>query len=84
MPSTCSHNKRKENQVVPSGKKGIFVGYYEVSKAFIIYIPRFPNMDINRDVTFDEETTIKKSRKCQLEVHEEDVAPRKEAAPSSE
>ena len=41
-----------------------------------------------KDVTFDEDTTLKKSRKCQLEeTYEEAVAPRaaklmKEAAPS--
>ena len=33
-------------------------------------------MEVSRDVTFDEETTLKKSRRCQLdEVHEEDVPP---------
>ena len=33
------------------------------------------------DVTFDEETTLKKSRRCQLEeVHEEDVPPRRTKA----
>ena len=41
-----------------------------------------------KDVTFDEDTALKKSRKCQLEeTYEEVVAPRaaelmKEAAPS--
>jgi hypothetical protein len=34
-------------------------------------------MEISRDVTFDEEATIKKSRKCQLEeIYEEDSPPR--------
>jgi len=31
--------KEKRNKLDPSGKKGIFVGYCEVSKAFRIYIP---------------------------------------------
>ena len=62
----------------PSGKKGIFVGYYEVSKAFRIYISGFHHIDISRDVTFYEDTTLNKSIRCQLEeVHEEDVPPRK-------
>ena len=45
-------------------------------------------MEISRDVNFDEDTTLKKSRKCQLEeTYEEVVAPRvvepmKEVAPS--
>jgi hypothetical protein len=70
--------KEKSTKMDPSGKKGIFVGYCEVSKAFIIYIPGYHHIDINRDVTFDEDETIKKSRRCHLEeVYEEElVAPR--------
>jgi hypothetical protein len=62
----------------PSGKKGIFVGYCEVSKAFRIYIPGHHHTEINMDVTFDEEATLKKSRRCQLEemYEEEPVNPR--------
>ena len=69
----------------PSGKKGIFVGYCEVSKAFRIYILGFHHIDISRDVTF-EEKNIKKSRRCQIkEVHEEDVPPiMVEVEPSTE
>ena len=70
--------KDKRTMLDYSGKKGIFVGYHEVSKAFKIYILGFHHIEISRDVTFDEETTIKKSRRCQLEeLHEEDVPPRK-------
>ena len=70
----------------PSGKKGIFAENCEVSKAFKIYISGFHHIEISRDVTFDEETALKKSRRCHLEqVHEEDVPPRKvEAKPSLE
>ena len=67
--------KEKKTKLDPSGKKGIFVGYCEVSKAFRIYIPRFHQMEISRDVTFDEEATLKRSRKCQHEVYEEDLPP---------
>jgi hypothetical protein len=57
----------------PSGKKEIFVGYCEVSKAFRIYIPGHRHIEISRDVTFDEEATLKKSRRCQLEdIYEEE------------
>jgi hypothetical protein len=48
----------------PSGKKGIFVGYCEVSKAFRIYIPGHCDIEISRDVTFDEEATLKKTIRC--------------------
>jgi hypothetical protein len=46
--------KEKRNKLEPSGKKGIFVGYCEVSKAFRIYIPGHRHIEISRDVTFDE------------------------------
>ena len=50
----------------PSGKKGIFVGYSESSKAYRIYFPGFKKLDISRDVTFDEDSTYKKSRKIPI------------------
>jgi hypothetical protein len=70
--------KEKRNKMEPSEKKGIFVGYHEVSKAFIIYIPGHRHIEISKDVTFDEETTLNKSRICQLEevYEEEPVIPR--------
>jgi hypothetical protein len=70
--------KEKRNKLEPSGKKGIFVGYCEVSKAFRIYIPGHHHIEISSDVTFDEEATLKKSRRCQLEevYEEEPVIPR--------
>jgi transposase InsO family protein len=70
--------KEKRTKLDPSGKKGIFVGYCEVSKAFRVYIPGYHHIEINRDATFDEDATVKKSRRCQLEevYEEEPVAPR--------
>ena len=66
--------KEKRNKLEPSRKKGIFVGYCEVSKAFRIYIVGHRHIEISRDVTYDEETTLKKSRRCQLEeVYEEEL-----------
>ena len=56
--------KENRTKLDPSGKKGIFVGYCEVSKAFKIYIRGFHHMEISRDVKFDEEATLKRSRKC--------------------
>jgi hypothetical protein len=70
--------KEKRNKMEPSGKKGIFVGYCEVSKAFRIYIPGHCHIEIDRDVNFDEDAALKKSRRCQLEEvrEEEPVIPR--------
>jgi hypothetical protein len=66
--------KEKRNKLEPSGKKRIFVGYCEVSKAFKIYIPGHHHIEISRYVTFDEDATLKKSRRCQLEeVYEEEI-----------
>jgi transposase InsO family protein len=72
--------KEKRTKLDPSGKKGIFVGYFEVSKAFRIYILGYHHIEINIDVTFDEDVELKKSRRFQLEeVYEEElVAPRVE------
>jgi hypothetical protein len=65
--------KEKRNKLDPLGKKGIFVGYCEVSKALRIYIPGQHHIDISRDVTFDENAVLKKSKMCQLEeVYEEE------------
>jgi hypothetical protein len=70
--------KEKRNKLEPSGKKRIFVGYCEVSKAFRIYIPGHRHIEISRDVTFDEEAALNKSRRFQLEevYEEEPVIPR--------
>ena len=68
--------KEKRTKLDPFGKKGIFVGYCEVSKEFRIYIHGFHYMEISRDVTFDEEASLKRYIKCQHgEVYEEDVPP---------
>jgi transposase InsO family protein len=70
--------KEMRTKLDPSGNKGIFVGHYEVSKAFKICILGYHHIEINRDVTFDEDATLKRSRKCQLEevYEEEPVAPK--------
>ena len=38
--------KEKRTKLETSEDKGIFIGYYEVSKAFRIYIPVFHHMEI--------------------------------------
>ena len=68
--------KEKRTKLDPSGRKGIFVGYSESSKAYRIYFPGFKKIDIRRDVTFDEDTAYNKSRKRPAEDPEELEAPR--------
>ena len=45
--------KEKRSKLDPSGKKGIFVGYSDQSKAYKIYIPGFRKIEVRRIVTFD-------------------------------
>jgi hypothetical protein len=60
--SVYSHiPKDKRNKLEPSGKKGIFVGYSDSSKAYKIYIPEQHKIEVNRDVTFNEKMAFKKS-----------------------
>ena len=63
--------KEKRTKLDPSGKKGIFVKYFESLKAYRIYFAGFKKIDISRDVTFDEDTAYNKSRKRPLEEPEE-------------
>ena len=42
----------------PSGKKETFVGYHKSSKAYRIYILDSRQMEVSRDVTFEEEMAI--------------------------
>ena len=58
--------KEKRTKLDPSGKKGIFVGYSESSKAYRIYFPGFKKIDISKDMTFNKDSTYKKSRKKYL------------------
>ena len=41
----------------PSGRMCVFVGYIDTSNAYQIFFPGFKNIDISRDVTFDEDST---------------------------
>jgi hypothetical protein len=54
--------KEKRSKMEPSGKKGVFVGYIENSKAYKIYVPGQRQIEVSRDVTFHEEAAFKKSR----------------------
>ena len=61
----------------PSGKKGIFVGYSETSKAYRIYVPGQRQIEVSRDVTFDEDAAFLRSKESHLDVEtEEPEAPK--------
>jgi hypothetical protein len=45
-----------------SDRKGTFVGYRESSKAYRIYIPGQRQIEVSRDVSFEEEVAFRRSR----------------------
>jgi hypothetical protein len=59
--------KEKRTKMEPSGKKGVFVGYSENSKDYIIYVSGQMKIEVSRDVNFHEESTFNKSREIQQE-----------------
>jgi hypothetical protein len=62
--------KDKRNKLEPLRKKGIFVGYSESSKAYRIYIPEQHNIEVSRDMTFNEKMAFKKSIEETIEEEE--------------
>jgi hypothetical protein len=62
--------KDKRNKLEPSGKKGIFVGYSDSSKAYKIYIPEQHKIEVSRDVTFNERMAFRKSIEETIEEEE--------------
>jgi hypothetical protein len=62
--------KDKRNKLEPSGKKGIFVGYRDSSKAYRIYIPEQHKIEVSKDMTFNEKMDFKKSIEEMIEEEE--------------
>lgn len=65
--------KDKRSKLEPSGKKGIFVGYSESSKAYRIYIPRQKQIEISGDVSFEEEGAFKRSKGSSMDNEEQET-----------
>jgi hypothetical protein len=65
--------KEKRTKLDPSGRKGTFVGYSESSKAYRIYIPGQRQIEVSRDVIFEEEIAFRRSRESQMEIDSETV-----------
>jgi hypothetical protein len=62
--------KDQRNKLEPSGKKGIFMGYSDSSKAYRIYIPEQHKIKVSRDVTFNERMAFRKSIEENIEEEE--------------
>jgi hypothetical protein len=65
--------KEKRTKLDPLGIKGTFVGYNESSKAYQIYIPGQRQIEVRRDVTFEEEIAFQRSKESQMETDNEKV-----------
>jgi hypothetical protein len=69
--------KEKRTKLEPSGNKDTFIGYSETLKAYRIYIPGHRQIEISRDVTFDEDEAFRKSREYHMDEDKEELeAPR--------
>jgi hypothetical protein len=64
--------KDKRTKMEPSGKKGIFVGYNETSKAYRIYVPGERHIEVSKDVSFHEEVAFKCSKELQRDTEMEE------------
>ena len=73
--------KEKRKKLDPSGKKGIFLGYSDSSKAYRIYFLGYKKIDISSDVTFDEDTAYNKSKKRPAEEPKEIFFPKFKTQP---
>jgi hypothetical protein len=71
----CSvHNhvpKEKRTKLDPLGRMGTFVGYNESSKAYQIYIPGQRQIEVRRDVSFEDEVAFKRSRGSHMDINSE-------------
>ena len=66
----------------PSGKKGTFVRYNESSKAYIIYIPGSRQIEVSKDVTFEEEMVVWKGIGSNMEIDDEEMEMRSSLPPA--
>jgi hypothetical protein len=65
--------KEKRTKLDPSRWNRIFVGYSDTSKAYMIYILGHQKVEINREITFDENATFSQSKQIHAEkAHEEE------------
>ena len=53
--------KEKRSKLEPSGRKWIFVDYTETSKACRVYIPGQKNIELSRDVIFEENLAFRRA-----------------------
>jgi hypothetical protein len=65
--------KENRSKIESSGRKGTFVGYNESSKDYRIYIPGQRQLEVRRDVIFEEEIDFQISIESQMEIDNEAI-----------
>jgi hypothetical protein len=70
--------KEKRTKLEPLRKTGTFIGYSETSKAYRIYIPGQRQIEISRDVTFDEDEAFRRSRESHIDEEQIEQEPPKD------
>jgi hypothetical protein len=71
--------KEKRTKLYPPGINGTFVGYSESLKAYWTYIPGQRQIEVSRDVIFEEDVSFKRYRGSHMEI---DSERQKEKVPS--
>jgi transposase InsO family protein len=66
----CHVPSEKRTELDPTAEKGILVGYSEASKAYRIIVPTHEKIIVYRDVQFEEEHALRRSR--DLPTHSKD------------
>jgi hypothetical protein len=67
----CHVPSEKRTKLDPTGEKGILVGYSEVSKAYRIFVPARRRIVVSRDVQFEEERALRRSRDMPTQVEDQ-------------
>ena len=57
------------------------MGYSESSKAYRIYIPGSRQIEVSRDVTFEEEMVVRKGKGSDMEIDDEELEMRSSFSP---
>lgn len=65
--------KDKRKKLEPSSVKGIFVGYSNSSKAYIISMKDEHHIEVNCDVIFDGSITFKKSKELSIDSDDKEI-----------
>ena len=76
--------KEKRSKLDASGKKGMFVGYSETSKAYRVYVPGQREVEICHDVTFDENASLRKVINLSSSEEDHDVRSGNQEEPKDE